>query len=84
MASILLGVARLDALNSNTESQPPHGQTTEAEKKTMRAGEWHTFVFANTCRQAVLLENPLKYRESPVFFDRLQSLAAQQVALQRI
>jgi hypothetical protein len=59
MASILLGMARLNALNANAEAKPPDGKFAEVEQR-MRRGKRDTIVAADVCRQATVLKQALK------------------------
>jgi len=57
VAAVLLGLARLDALNPNAEPQPPHRQFAQpVEGMPRRKG--HPVVGANRVREPEFLERP--------------------------
>ena len=66
VAAILLWVARLDALDSDAEPQPPHREFGEIEE-AVRTGERHAIVGADGKRQAAIAKQPLKGCNGRVF-----------------
>jgi hypothetical protein len=77
MASILLGMAGLDAFDADAQAQPPDGELTQVEQ-SMRRGEGHAIIAANVGRQAALLKQPFKRGKRVLFAGGGQSFAAQQ------
>jgi hypothetical protein len=65
VASILLSMARLDALDANAEAKPPDGKFAEVEQSMGRCKR-DTIVAADVSRQATFLKQPLKDGESIV------------------
>src|SRR6266700_2829541 len=59
VAAVLLGMARLDALDLDAEPQPPYGQLRQVEQG-VGTGEGHAVVGADGDRQATLCEQPLE------------------------
>jgi len=59
MASVLLRMARLDALDLDAEPEPPNGELGEVEEG-IRTGEWNAVIGADGFGQAELLESGLK------------------------
>lgn len=66
MTSVLLRVARLDAFDCNTKSEPPHRELGEVEQG-VGTGEGHAVVGANGERQAALEEQTLEGSNYRVF-----------------
>jgi len=59
VAAILLRMAGLDALDVDTQPQPPYRKLAQAEQR-MAAGEGHAVVSADGFGQAKFLEYPLE------------------------
>src|SRR5690349_18941187 len=79
VTAVLLGMARLDALNADAQPEPPDRQLAQI-KQGVRRSEWNAVVAANVRRQAAFFKKPFKHGKSEVFPGRRKSLAAQQVA----
>src|SRR5437016_1027100 len=62
MAAVLLRVARFDALDLDTEPEPPDGELGEVEEG-IRTGEGNAVIGADGFGQAELLENGLEHAE---------------------
>src|SRR5437868_11524447 len=77
--AVLLGTARLDAFDGDTEPHPPHGQSGQL-KERIGAGEWYAVVGADGRRHAKLLENPFKYGESVAFLGGGKRFTGQKIA----
>src|SRR5205807_2793108 len=73
MTAVLLGVARLNPLNANTEPEPPDRELAQV-KQGVRGSERHTVIAADVGWQAALLKKPLKHSESVVFTGRRKTL----------
>ena len=71
VAAVLLGMARLDALDGNAEAQPPDGEFGQIEEG-VRTGEGDAVVGANGLGQAALLEEPLEGGEGEVLAGGLE------------
>src|SRR6266536_3284339 len=67
MAAVLLGVARLNPLDANTEPEPPDRELAQI-KQGVRGSEGH----------AALLKKPLKHSESVVFPGRRKGFTGEQ------
>jgi hypothetical protein len=78
VATILLGVARLDAFNANSESEPPDGELTQIEQG-VSASEGNAVVAADVGRQAALSKKPLKHSKSVVSFGRRKSHTGEEI-----
>src|SRR5207302_9269187 len=77
MTAVLLGVARLNPLNANTEPEPPDRELAQV-KQGVRGSERHTVIAADVGWQAALLKKPLKHSESVVFTGRRKTLTGEQ------
>jgi hypothetical protein len=66
VATVLLRMARLDALDRNAEPEPPHRQLGEIEQG-IGTGKGHAIVGADGQRQAALAEQALKGGDGRVF-----------------
>jgi hypothetical protein len=73
----LLRVARFDALNTNPQPQPPHGELAEIEQG-VRGSKGHTVIAADVGRQAALFKKPLKHCESVLFPGRRKGFTGEQ------
>src|SRR5580704_3379932 len=69
----------LDAIDTDPQAQPPHGEFGEAEEGSA-TGERHSVIAADRRGQAKLLEGTLKDGKSVLFLGGVQSLTTQQVA----
>ena len=67
MTAILLRMARFDALNTSSQTQPPDGQLAEVEQR-VSGSEGHTVVATDVGGQVAFLENPLKHCKSITLF----------------
>lgn len=79
MAPVLLRIARLDALDLDTEAQPPDGQPAEIEQ-CVSGGERHAVVRADGVWQAAFLEQAFKGGKSQLLPRGFKGFAQQQVA----
>ncbi len=77
MAAILLGMAGLDALNTDPQAEPPHGELAQVEQR-MCGSERHTVIAADVGGQAALLKKPLKHRESVLFRGRRKGFTGEE------
>src|SRR5256885_16181497 len=77
MAAVLLGVARLNPLDANTEPEPPDRELAQI-KQGVRGSEGHAVIAADVGWQAALLKKRLKHRESEVFRGRGKGLTGEQ------
>src|SRR5689334_9713174 len=82
MASILLRLARLDALQDYAELYEAHRQRRQPGDAGRR--EWRTIVASEPIRQAVFLEGSLKHRPGFFFRRRAGRRQRQQVAARPI
>src|SRR5439155_1453803 len=81
--AVLLGLARLDALDANAEPQPPHRQFAQpVERMPRRKG--HPVVGANRTWEPEVLERPLEDGKRKLLLRRRQRLAGQQVAAREV
>jgi hypothetical protein len=76
--AILLWVARLDALDADAQSEPPHGKLAQIEG--VCGGQGHPIITADVGRQTAFLEKPLKHSKSVVFSGRGKRLTSELVA----
>ena len=79
MSAILLGVTGLNALNVDTEFEPPHGQPAEAEQG-MGRGEWDSVVGTDDLGNAKVTECAFEDIEGELGSGGAQSLAGQQLS----
>src|SRR6266700_1835178 len=79
VSAVLLGMAGLDTLDSDSEPEPPHRQLGEVEQSIGR-GEGHAVIGADGEWQASLLEEALEGCEGKVFAGRFERLAQEQIA----
>ena len=79
MTTVLLRIAGLDALDGNTEPQPPDRQPGEVEEG-IGAGERDAVVGADGVRQSALGEQALERRDRALLADGVEGLAEQQEA----
>ena len=77
VATVLLGMAGLDALEADAEEQPPEGQVAQVEQ-SVRGSEGHAVVAADIGGQAALLKKPLKYSECVAFPSRRKRLTSEE------
>src|SRR5437879_6309009 len=77
MAAVLLGVARLNPLDANTEPEPPDRELAQI-KQGVRGSEGHAVIAADVGWQAALLKKPLKHSESVVFPGRRKGFTGEQ------
>lgn len=82
MASVLLGVAGLDALDADPEPQPPHRELAQAEDRGR--GEGMAVVGADCARQAKVLKSPFKHGKCVDLLGGLQGIAAQKIATGKV
>jgi hypothetical protein len=73
----LLGITRFDALDADTQAQPPNRKFAQVEQ-SVRGSERHAVVAADVGGQATLLKKPLKYWESVVFSRRRKRFTSEQ------
>jgi len=78
MTAILLGMARLDPFNANTQPEPPDGEFAQVEQG-VGGSERNTVIAADVGRQATFLKKPLKHSKSKVFLRGGKSFAGQQI-----
>src|SRR6266581_1758019 len=76
-AGVLLGVARLNPLDANTEPEPPDRELAQI-KQGVRGSEGHAVIAADVGGQAALLKKPLKHSESVVFPGRRKGFTGEQ------
>src|SRR3546814_7977085 len=79
VTAVLLRLSRLDALDGDTEPEPPHRQLRQVEEG-VGAGEGDAVVGANGVGQAPLLEQLLERGDGGVLAGRRQSFAEQHEA----
>lgn len=79
MTAVLLRLTGLDALDGDTQSQPPDRELRQIEE-TIGAGKGDTIVGADGLGQTALLEQLFEGCKCRVFTHRLQGLAQQQEA----
>ena|SRR5216684_7516869 len=79
VAAVLLRVAGLDALDLDTESEPPDRELAEAVER-VGACEGNAVVGADGLRQAERLENCLEHGESIGFLGGGERLAGEKIA----
>jgi hypothetical protein len=79
MPAILLRVARLDALDVDTEPEPPDGEPRQIEQ-SVGASERHSVVGSDRLGQAELLEDAIENGEGVDFLGRVQRFAGQTIA----
>jgi hypothetical protein len=70
---------RLDALDLDAETQPPHRQFAQAVER-VRGREGHTVVGPDRVRQPKFLERPREHREGEFLLRGRERFARQQVA----
>src|SRR5436305_6684221 len=75
--AILLRVARLNALQANSQLEPAHREARQASQRA-GAGKRTAIVRPYRLRQPVLLKQPLEHRPSQRLGHRVQSLHSQQ------
>src|SRR6202041_3058050 len=78
MTAILLGMARLDSFDADTEPQPPDRQFAQMEQ-SVSGSEGHTVIAAHVGGQAALLKKPFKHGESVVFFGGREGFTGEQI-----
>src|SRR4029077_1572835 len=76
MAAILLWMARLDALDTHAQGQPPHRELAQI-KQSVSGSEGHAVIAADVGGQAALFKKPLKYSKSVVFSGGGKSLTGE-------
>jgi hypothetical protein len=76
MTAILLGMARLDSFDADTEPEPPHRKLAQMEQG-VGGSEGHTVIAADVGRQATLLKKPLKHSESVLFSSRRKGFTSE-------
>ena len=74
MPSVLLGMAGLDHLDSDSQPEPPDCQSTESKQSVGRCKR-DSVVRADRCRQTQLLKGSLEYGESTPFLNTVESLS---------
>ena len=79
MTAVLLRVAGFDAFDGDTQAQPPHGESAQAEQGIGR-GKGCAVVSADGVGQAEVLESPFKHGKGEVGLGGGQAFTAQQVA----
>lgn len=79
MASVLLGMAWLDALDADAQAQPPNGELGEVEEGIW-AGEGDAVVGADGVWEAALAEEVLEGSDGGVLAGGVECFAEQQVA----
>src|SRR5229473_2858369 len=67
----------LDALNTDPQAEPPHGELAQVEQR-MCGSERHTVIAADVGGQAALLKKPLKHRESVLFPGRRKGFTGEE------
>src|SRR4029077_8128923 len=77
VSAILLGMARLDAFDTNAEAKPPDGEFVEVEQ-SVRGSEGHTVITANVGGQGALAKKPFKYGKSILLPSRGKRLTGEQ------
>src|ERR1700693_2632831 len=75
---ILLRMAGLDALNTDPQAEPPHGELAQVEQR-MCGSERHTVIAADVGGQTTLFKKPFKHSESVFLFRGGQRFAGQQI-----
>ena len=70
-------MARLDALDANTQAKPPDRKFAQVEQGVSRS-EGNAVVAADAGRQATLLKKPLKHREGVVLSGRRKRFTSEQ------
>jgi hypothetical protein len=85
MTTVLLGMAWLDAFDTNAKAKakPPDRQLAQVEQ-SMRRSEGYAVVAANVGGQAALLKKPLKHCESVVSAGRRKRLTSEEKTAGRI
>src|SRR3984893_14883146 len=79
VATVLLRVARLDALDGDAEAEPPHREFGEIEE-AVRTGERHAIVRPDRLGSAALLEELLEGGDGEVLAGRFKGFAEQEIA----
>jgi len=72
-----VGMAGLDALNTDPQAEPPHGELAQVEQR-MCGSERHTVIAADVGGQAALLKKPCKHRESVLFPGRRKGFTGEE------
>jgi len=78
MAAILLGMAGLNSLDANPQSEPPDRELAQLEQG-VGGSEGNTVSAADVGGQAALLKQPLKHGKSAVFFGVREGLRGKQI-----
>ena len=78
VTAILLGMAGLDALDADTQAQPPDGELAQVEQ-SVGGSEGHAVVAADVGGQAALLKKPLKHSKSVIFSGGRKRFAGEQI-----
>ena len=79
MAAVLRGMTWLDALDADTQAQPPDGKLGKVEQG-VGAGERDAIVGSDGCRQSALSEQVLEGGDRAILADGVAGLAGQQAA----
>src|SRR5262245_3615639 len=79
MAGVLLRMSGSDALEADTEAQPPHGELGQAEQGTGRS-EGGTVIGTDRCGQAEVFERSFEDGEGEVRLGGLKTFAGEQIA----
>src|SRR3984893_8755480 len=74
----LLRMTWFDALDANSQPEPPHGELTQVEQ-SVGGSKGHAIVAADVGRQAALLKKPFKHGKSIVFFGGGERFAGEQI-----
>src|ERR1700680_1455696 len=83
VAAVLLRMSGLDALDTDSQAQPPDRELREAEER-VRARKGHAVIGANRQGKPKVLENPLKHRKCVALLGCRQSITADQIAAHRV
>src|ERR1700680_4141755 len=78
MAAVLLRMTRFDALDANSQPEPPYCELTQVEQG-VGGSKGHAIVAADVGRQAALLKKLFKHGKSVVFFGGGESFAGEQI-----
>src|SRR5580700_11127423 len=77
MTAILLRMARLDALDADSQAKPPDRQFAQMEQSVSRS-EGHTVIAADVGGQSALLKKPFKHGKSVFFFGGREGFTGEQ------